>query len=248
MIKILIDPFNILLFFVVVCLIARICKLRYFKWVLAATLGWFYIISTPFIPNLVLHSLESRYDPIDNEQISELKLEAIHHIVVLGGGHGFDDRLPPNSLLTSQALARLNEGVRLHRMLPNSILILSGYSSSGRTTQAEMLYLAALQLGVKDENMKMQTEPSNTNEEASIYFEKFGTANSLILVTSAAHMPRSIEAFSRNGLKPIASPAHYRLIGGPKMKRWWLPSIRNISHLKTGINEHAAICRDWWLE
>lgn len=249
MIKFLIDPFNILLFIIIICVAARGFNLKLpFKWLLIITLSWFYVISTPFIPNTLLNSLESRYVPIVIEQFSEQELEAEYHILVLGGGHGFDDRLPPNSLLSLQALARLNEGVRLHRELPNSTLILSGYSSSGRATQAEMLYKTALQLGVDGDSMLMQKEPSNTSEEAEVYYKRFGSDNPLILVTSASHMPRAAGAFGRRGLNPLPSPAHYRLRGGLSMKNWWWPSLGNISNLNTAMNEYAAIHRDWWID
>lgn len=249
MIKFLIDPFNILLFLLLIAVVARLLNYRSsFKWLLGILAVWFLVISTPVFPNIILHSLENRYVPIDVTKLGDDVRETEYHIVVLGGGHGFDDRLPPNSLLSLQALARLNEGVRLHRELPNSTLVLSGYSSSGRTTQAEMLYQTALLLGVDEGRMLMQKEPANTNEEARAYLELFGNDKPILLVTSAAHMPRSMGAFQNIGLDPIPSPAHFRLIGGPSFKRWWLPSVRNILHFGTAVNEYAAIHRDWWLQ
>jgi len=247
-IKFLIDPFNILLFLVMLGFLAGFFKFRTsFKWLLIVTLSWFLIISTPFIPYLVLDSLESRYVPVNTDQISEQELMAEYHIVVLGGGHGFDDRLPPNSLLSAQALARLSEGVRLHRQLPNSKLVLSGYSSSGRTTQAEMLQQTAILLGVDEGNTILQKEPANTWQEAKIYSERFGDRYPVILVTSAAHMPRAAGAFERFGVVPLPSPAHYRIKKDP-LRRWavtsWLPSQRNMEHLRVALNEHAALFRD----
>ena len=248
MVKFLIDPFNILLFFILFTAAARFLNDKFFfKWLFGIMVGWFLIISTPLIPNIILNSLESRHNPVDVTQFGDDAREADYHVLVLGGGHGFDDRLPPNSLLSLQALARLNEGVRLHRELPNSTLVLSGYSSSGRTTQAEMLYQTALQLGVDENRMLMQKEPSNTNEEARVYYERFGSDYPLILVTSAAHMPRAEGAFRRAGLNPLPSPAHYRLVGGPHYNHWWLPSVRNITNLNTAVNEYAAIFRDRWI-
>jgi uncharacterized SAM-binding protein YcdF (DUF218 family) len=247
-IKVLIDPFNILLFLVTLGFLTRILNLKApFKWLLIATLSWFFIISTPLIPNLVLDSLESRYVPVKIEQFSEQKLEAVYHIIVLGGGHSFDDRLPPNSLLSAQALARLSEGVRLHRQLPNSKLVLSGYSLSGRTTQAEMLQQTAILLGVEAGNTLLQKEPANTWQEAKIYSERFGNGYPVILVTSAAHMPRAAGAFVRFGVEPLPSPTHYRIKKDPH-SRWsvtsWLPSYRNMEILRVALNEHAALFRD----
>jgi len=247
-IKFLIDPFNILLLLVILSFSARFFNLKIpFKWLLIVTLSWFLIISTPLIPSLVLDSLESRYVPLKIEQFSKQELETVYHIVVLGGGHSFDDRLPPNSLLSTQALARLSEGIRLHRQLPNSKLLLSGYSSSGRTTQAEMLQQTAILLGVDEGNTLLQKEPANTWQEAKVYSERYGGSHQVILVTSAAHMPRAFGAFERFGVEPVPSPAHYRIKIDPQ-NRWsvtaWLPSQRNIEHLRVALNEYAALFRD----
>lgn len=206
------------------------------------TIGWFLISSTPLVPNILLNSLEDRYEPLYTEQLTDR--EAKYHIVILGGGHGFDDRLPPNSLLSTQALMRLSEGIRLHNQLPNSKLVLSGFSSSGRTTQAEMLRNTALLLGVDEESTIMQTEPGNTYEEAKIYSERFGNRYPVIVVTSAAHMPRAMLVFRNFGIEPVASPTHYRLKGSWKKIKFGLPTMGNLSNMRTGLSEYAAIFRE----
>lgn len=88
------------------------------------TAVWFLLISTPLIPNAVIRSLEDQYPPV---KMDELKEEAAYHILILGGGHGYDERLPASSLLSGNTLRRLIEGIRLHRHLPNSKLVLSGF-------------------------------------------------------------------------------------------------------------------------
>jgi uncharacterized SAM-binding protein YcdF (DUF218 family) len=217
---------------------------RGFRWLLVAAFSWLLIISTPLLPNFILDSLESRYVPVNVDQFDDQQLKAEYHIVILGGGHGFDDRLPPNSLLSLQALARLSEGIRIHNQLPNSTLVLSGYSSSGRTTQAEMLQQSAILLGVDPGSTLIQPEPGNTYEEGKVYSERFAGQCEVILVTSAAHMPRAVGVFSYFGIDVIPSPAHYRLIGNNRIKWFGFPSIDNISKFRTGVNEYAALLRD----
>ena len=204
--------------------------------------GFFLAVSTPLIPVMILNSLESQFEPLDVETLTDIELS--YHIIVLGGGHGFDDRLPANSLLSEQALSRLSEGIRLHRQLPNSKLVLSGFSSSGRTTQAEMLQKTAVLLGVSYENTITQKEPENTYEEAKVYADRFGNSHPLIVVTSAAHMPRAIFLFQHQGTDPMASPAHYRLKGSGKQKWFGLPSVKNMELMKRGLHEWAALKRE----
>lgn len=243
MIRFFLDPFNIFWLLLLISLVAFLGKKeRLLKWLIGITIGWFLISSTPLVPNLLLNSLEDRYVPLNIEQLTDR--EAEYHIVILGGGHGFDDRLPPNSLLSTQALMRLSEGIRLYNQLPNSKLVLSGFSSSGRTTQAEMLRNTALLLGVDEERTTMQTEPGNTYEEAKIYSEQFGNRFPVIVVTSAAHMPRAMLVFRNFGIEPVASPTHYRLKGSWKKIKFGLPSMGNLSNMRTGLSEYAAIFRE----
>ena len=242
LIKDLLDPFNILWFMVLIGTICLLLKKN--STVRRIFIGagiWFLVISTPFLPTLLLDSLERQYEPVLPGQLSDSAIS--YHIIVLGGGHGFDDRLPANSLLSLTALSRLNEGIRLHRQIPKSTLILSGYSSSGRTTQAEMLRNTALLLGVEESNILIQTKPGNTLEEAQVYAEKYSGDEQIILVTSAVHMPRAVMLFERVGINVIPSPANYQLKGSWRHVWFGLPSIDNIKKLRSAIHEYAAILR-----
>lgn len=242
LIKQLIDPFNILWILVFIGFVCLLLKKRTAGRRIFIVSGiWFLFVSTPLVPTLALDSLERQYEPVFIEQLTDS--DASYHILVLGGGHGFDDRLPANSLLASKALSRLSEGIRLHKQLANSTLILSGYSSSGRTTQAEMLRNTALLLGVEKNRTLMQPEPGNTLEEARVYSKRFAGDEQVILVTSAVHMPRSVMLFERVGIEIIPSPANYQLKGSWRYIRWGWPSVDNIIKLRTAINEYAAIIK-----
>jgi len=241
-VKFLLDPFNVFLILLLISIVAYFLhKDRLLKWTLAIAAAWFLLVSTPLVPTILINSLEDRYDPVVVEELDDLHAE--YHIIVLGGGHGFDERLPANSLLSSNALGRLSEGIRLHRQLPNSKLILSGYSASGRTSQAEMLQQTALLLGVDKENTILQSDPGNTYEEAKVYASSFRRQHPVILVTSAAHMPRAVIMFEKFDIHPVASPTNYRLKGSWKEKKFGLPSMGYISHMNSGLYEYAAIFR-----
>lgn len=246
MIKFLLNPFNLLFLLILAGVVFYFFKKRKYSRILTILSGClFLVITTPLVPNLLLFSLENTYEPIKTEVFSNS--ENNYNIVVLGGGHSFDDRLPPNSLLSLQALARVTEGVRIQRQLPGSKLILSGYSASGGTTQAEMLQMTAILLGVEENDTRVQNEPSNTNEEANYYQKRFGDTQPVILVTSASHMPRAVGAFKRVGIEVTPSPTHYRIKNHPLKGESWIPSIDNISNLKVGMSEYAALARDRWL-
>jgi len=242
MIKFLLNPFNLflLLFFASVGIfIFKRENVRHLKLMVVTMSVWLLAISTPTLPGLILRSLERHYTPVMTKELSDET--TAYHIIVLGGGHGFDDHLPPNSLLSRNALGRLAEGIRLHRQLPNSKLVFSGFSASGRTTQAEMLMQTAQLLGVDVNSTILQNEPENTYEEAKIYSERFGRSHPLILVTSAAHMPRAVKVFRHFGLDPIPSPTNYRLKGSWGSRWIGLPALDNMVIMREGIYEYAAL-------
>ena len=94
---------------------------KYFLWISGC---WFLLITTPFLPNLMVNSLENRYEIITENKLPEINKKT--NILVLGGGHTNDSRLQAYDKLSGAALCRLAEGVRLHHLLPESTLITSG--------------------------------------------------------------------------------------------------------------------------
>lgn len=239
-IKYLLDPFNIFWILLLVTFGTWFFKKeRLFKW-LAITSGiCFLLISTPLLPNMVMNSLERQYMPLFVEELPNRDAE--FHIVILGAGHGFAENMPANTLLANSALRRLSEGIRLHRQLPNSKLVLSGYSSVGGITGAEMLQKTALLLGVDKETIILQKEPLNTFEEAKVYAENYGSTHPVILVTNAAHMPRAMMTFKQHGVQPLASPTDYRLKGSRRNKWFGFPEMSHIEKLRAGVYEYIGI-------
>ena len=239
--------------------------LRRIKTAIAAAITAFLILLlavTPYLPNHLITGLEDRY-PVLNEQ----KLLAWHnqklpetsqtsdttaaiiniitpeiHIIVLGGGHSPDPWLPATNRLSSRALARLAEGIRLHRMLPGSRLVFSGWSSSGGQSVAEVMGMAAVELGTDADRISLLTESSNTCREAQDYFSTYGTGHPLILVTSAAHMPRAMQLFRQTGLDPFPAPAgHYIKFSPGRRSNRFRPELTNVTKLNAAIKEHIGM-------
>lgn len=247
-IKFLLDPFNILWLWVSLALIVWPGKKRLGKGLAVSALLWFLLISTPLVPTVLINSLENQYAPLNVGQLSESQKSISYNILVLGGGHGYDERLPANSLLSLNALGRLGEGLRLYQALPGSVLILSGSTSTpGRATQAEILQQAVRALGGDKYRIVVQSRPATTYEEARFYARKFRGEKPLILITSATHMPRAMQAFTRYGINPIPSPANYRLKGSWKRHFLGLPSLDNIENMRVAIYEYAGMLQYNWL-
>ncbi len=197
-------------------------------------------ISTPFLPNLLVSTLEERY-PVYTPAANKIPPGPVN-ILVLGGGHTIDSRLPANDQLSTVALARLAEGIRLQRRIPNSTLITSGYAGKGEVTQAEVLSKTAMLLGVDPARIRMQTAPKNTRMEAAEYKRLFVERAQLVLVTSAVHMPRAMYLFRQAGLNPIAAPTNHLVKNSKDRDPWfWVPASGNIQMVESAIHEYAGM-------
>lgn len=157
------------------------------------------------VANALLFPLEAKYAPY-----AGLSNNPPQFIVVLGGGHGPDARLSATSRLSDESLKRLIEGILLHRTSPNSKLLLSGGSWLGRTSDAEVMADVAKRLGVGDADLILEQESHDTKNQ-SLLLRPVVHTNRFILVTSAAHMPRSMALFRKAGMHPIAAPVDHRV-------------------------------------
>lgn len=130
-------------------------------------------------------------------------------IVVLGSGvaHPGDAALPALTRLGDAARARLVEGVRLARLFPEARLVTSGYGM-GLEGCADAMAEAAMELGVDGGRIDRLTESLDTAHEARLVRELVGDGK-VILVTSAAHMPRAMAYFAQHGVDATPSPCDY---------------------------------------
>lgn len=134
-------------------------------------------------------------------------------VVVLGGGMRPDETLPLSSRLGEDMLYRLNEGIRLHRAIPGSRLIICGGPLLGSGSAAQAAYELARALGLSPESMEVEENARDTIEEAQRIRARIGN-EPFILVTSALHMTRAMAIFQRAGTRPIAAPTQHRVSRG----------------------------------
>jgi uncharacterized SAM-binding protein YcdF (DUF218 family) len=131
-------------------------------------------------------------------------------VAVLGGGHSVVPGWSANQLLSNSALARIIEGVRLIRMMPNARLIVSGPvdGKEGGPTHASLLAEVAVSLGVAPDRIIEISNAHDTEQEAVQIRGVAGDAQ-VALVTSAWHMHRTAALCRRQGLDVIACPSDH---------------------------------------
>jgi uncharacterized SAM-binding protein YcdF (DUF218 family) len=201
---------------------------------------WFTSILFPFVPSILGRSLEDRFSPL--LEISQIPKGGTIDILVLGGGRSIDRNLSPKGKLTIDSLSRLSEGIRLHKLLPGSHMIFYGMSKDQKYNDAEILKRTAMAMGVEEKEISILPSSKNTWMEAFNYTKKFGTNNTLLLVTDAIHMPRAMLLFRKAGQSPIPAPTNYMMKSeGKKHLKDYGPSALNISKMENAIHEIGGL-------
>jgi uncharacterized SAM-binding protein YcdF (DUF218 family) len=181
-------------------------------------------------------SLEWQYLP------TELPAHA-DAIVVLGGAT--ESALYPRPEVELNAAAdRLFHGAALYREGVAPHVLLSGgdidFLTLSSTSPAADMASVMEMLGVPEDALWLQGESQNTYEDAlySCQMLKDKGAKTIILVTSAMHMPRSVAVFEKQGCEVIPSPADFNVteaawtnLWHPDFQEFLINLVPSYSHL-----------------
>ncbi|SDB36766.1 ElyC/SanA/YdcF family protein [Bauldia litoralis] len=199
------------------------------------------------VANVFLLPLERRYPPLDIEALEKksaaVRLPCAAFVAVLGAGdrHRRPD-LPAIAQLQLTGLARLAEGVRIVRSLPDASLVACSFSVGSQVPRSAIAD-AARELGVERVMLTYSTERPSTRTELKA-LKAIVSTEPFILVTSAAHMPRSMELCESIGLQPLPAPTDFLARSRLKIRpRAFLPSTQSIVQSERAIYEYAARLR-----
>ncbi|HEY9189689.1 MAG TPA: ElyC/SanA/YdcF family protein [Sulfurovum sp.] len=179
-------------------------KLTQAKFTLMFSVVWLFLISYSPLPDVLLYKLESKIPTLHTAPAD------IQYIYVLGGGHHTDEAQPITSQVVETSVVRLAEGIRHYRQLNGQAkIIVSGYHGLyDETEHAVMQKRLATSLGVDAEDIILHLGTKDTEEEAQAGKKLLGSTP-FILVTSASHMPRALQFFKNEGLRPIPAPTNH---------------------------------------
>ena len=192
-------------------------------WGMAAAL---LLMSVPVSGNRVVYWWEHRTTPSP-----PASLEEADAVVVLGGGVVWDT--PAESLLqeldgepvwagddsgagyapsslSAEAESRLLHGARIARRLELPLVVTGGRVLSAAVVPPEALVAAKLarDLGLPPTMIVEESDSRTTAENARRTADRFDFTT-VVLVTSAYHMPRSVLAFESAGLAVLPAPAPF---------------------------------------
>lgn len=190
---------------------------------------------------LTLKPLESKYEPLNIT--SSIKAD---YVVVLGGGCKEDTSLPSTARLTQASTRRLTEGIRIHKKIPGSTLVLSGGTDEDRISSAEMQLKVMQDLELSTDSVIVNLSPLNTQQEAEVVKEKIGDKHDIVLVTSAYHMPRAVALFNGQGIEVIPAPADHLIT---QSDEWGLSHFlwhpRNLKKSHRAFHEYVGMLWAW---
>lgn len=162
----------------------------------------------------------------------------ISYVMVLGNGQVIDKTFPITSELSQIAIARLVEGIRIHRLYPDSKLILSGYSGANRheISHARLMAHMAIALGVNKRDILLLENTKDTKEEA-LQAASIVKNKEMILVTSASQMSRALYYFHQIGISPIPAPTNF--LASNQFTRY-TPDASHLMQMEVVIHERLG--------
>ena len=223
-------------------------RLRWVRLLVITSLLLLVTISNPLVATSLMGSLESWYQPTHLSPSDRFDA-----IVVLGGGINEKGSLRPTTEPSSYSRNRTTCGVDLYQRGYAPILALTGGDGrifgTGPKEAVEMQHWA-VRLGVPESATKIDTEARNTYENATGTKQLLGPA-SILLVSSAGHLPRAVPVFTKQGFRVTPAPCDYASQNLPR-ENWnnvdlfdFLPNDTALRQTREAVEEVAGIVVYW---
>jgi uncharacterized SAM-binding protein YcdF (DUF218 family) len=185
-------------------------KVHWGKTVILSGLILLYVISTPFVSRLFLRPLEAPY-----EQQGKLPGDCSAIVVLGGSGKAMYSRDEEPEF--NEAGDRLLHAARLFRMGLAPRVVTSGGFGVGsfhqEVTEGEQNAMILEEMGVPDSVIIIERRSLTTADHGptiSALFDSLQLRKRVVLVTSAAHMYRSIQVFKKSGFTVYPSATDFQ--------------------------------------
>jgi uncharacterized SAM-binding protein YcdF (DUF218 family) len=223
-------------------------RLRWVRQLLISSLFLLVALSSPLIATPLIGSLESWYH---TPQLTPT--DRFDAIVVLGGGILAKGSLRPTTEPSSYSRNRTTCGVDLYQQGYAPTLVLTGGNGQVFGTgplEAVEMKRWAVRLGVPESATKIDTEARNTYENATGTKRLLGPA-SILLVSSASHLPRAVPVFTKQGFRVTPAPCDYISQNLPR-ESWddidpfdFFPIDVALQHTREAVAEVAGMVIYW---
>jgi len=223
--KFLLPSVFILIFMLAGLLIFKLKKQKAGKILLIVGIVFYYFLSITPVADLIIGPLENQYNHVQETDF------------------GMADRVV---LLTGSKVPRASEVLRLYfkknKELEQKVeIIISGTNAINpeKNNEAVETKKHLTERGVPAENIIIEDKSRNTLENAQ-YVETLVGGEPFFLVTSAYHMPRSMEVFQKMGTNAIPAPTDFKTRRGYTLFDFF-PNPGNLEKSNLAFHEYLGI-------
>ncbi|MDR3115778.1 MAG: YdcF family protein [Treponema sp.] len=214
------------------------------RWILRGMGVFCYLLAIEPFQDLLLCPLEDWYPPLPVEAELRERAAVADALVILGGGtiQSSPEAGERRDSLSASALKRLVYGFSLQDLFAGDYVLTGGkVFDHGQEAEAAVAARVLIALGVEPKRILTETESRNTWQNARKVAENFGYPT-VILVTSAYHMPRSVFCFEKNGITVIPGPTdYYSNRNKPYDLFSFLPSMGSFFGTWTALHEYLGL-------
>jgi uncharacterized SAM-binding protein YcdF (DUF218 family) len=207
-----ISPFNWLLLFALLAFLTRDQKRRK-RWIIAG-LCWFLFFSNPYIIHkLTLNWQEPQKVFTTNEQYETA--------ILLAGFVSFEFK--NNQGFFGAASDRFIQAIRLYKLGHIKKILITGGSGSiwrQQYKEADFVKQQLTEMGVNAKDILSENQSRNTYENAmnsKNLLDSLQLRGPYLLITSAIHMKRSQQVFTKAGLQTVTFPCNFNAINNPQL-------------------------------
>ncbi|NUS38007.1 MAG: YdcF family protein [Lysobacter sp.] len=199
--------------------------------------GWTFLWSLPMCSDWLRDTLAAR-----NPAVAVQALPRADAIVVLGGGDRYGWMAWPGVSADLLPFSRVAAGARVWHADRAPLVILSG-GRGGRHTEALGMARGIERLGVPASALLLEQRSRDTRDNA-FYTARLAREHdmrSVLLVTSAVHMPRASLWFRDAGITVTPVPVPEPTVGDVPGRPRWLPSRSALWRSGRALKEYAGL-------
>jgi uncharacterized SAM-binding protein YcdF (DUF218 family) len=228
--------------------LGRVKSQRRAGWLLCLFSGLLFLAFGCGLWNPALARLERRHPPFDPAPEECARLRG-SDIVVLGQGLAPRSDLPLRFCDNDIFRARMMEAARLARRIPESRLLISMAGPASPAEKRAALDEYAFLFGLARERLVMFAGARDTAEETRAALALARTNAPLVLVTSAAHMPRALRLCAPRPGGVVPAPCDYAVVEDEaafSSLRLSLPAARNWLNAERLCHEKLGALHERW--
>lgn len=199
-----------------------------------------WLFSLPPVANFLYYNLTKQHSPIDFLD------QQVDYIVVFGSSSQYSPHPSIFNKVSSTAISRLLEGVRLLKNQKDAKLWFSGINQSN-ISHPNLMKEAAIELGVPAKRIVSYEDVHNTRTEIKALKENTNLGDNIVIISSSYHLPRIALWAKFYKLFPLYAPAnssnrpgHYKLL------KWVVPSSTALRTSSIAIHEYLGIAH-WYI-